>query len=57
MRQKFLTDNHQPEKARDYFNRAIRIYPLRLENYLLYMLSYFPESFIAWLHKLSPNRL
>jgi glycosyltransferase involved in cell wall biosynthesis len=54
---KFLTDNHQPEKARDYFNRAIKIYPLRLENYLLYALSYFPESFIAWLHKLSPNRL
>jgi glycosyltransferase involved in cell wall biosynthesis len=54
---KFLTDNHQPERARDYFNKAIKIYPLRLENYLLYVLSYFPENLIAWLHKLSPNKL
>ncbi|MDB5002613.1 MAG: glycosyltransferase [Mucilaginibacter sp.] len=54
---KFLTDNHQPERARDYFNKAIKIYPLRLENYLLYLLSYFPESLVAWLHKLSPNKL
>lgn len=54
---KFLVDNHQPERARDYFNKAIKIYPLRFENYLLYILSYFPESLIGWLHKLSPNKL
>ncbi|MCC8427146.1 glycosyltransferase [Mucilaginibacter sp. UR6-11] len=54
---KFLTANHQPERARNYFNKAIKIYPLRFENYLLYLLSYFPESIITWLHKLSPNRL
>lgn len=54
---KYLINNHQPEKARGHFNKAIRIYPLRLENYLLYALSYFPESFVAWLHKFSPNRL
>lgn len=54
---KYLINNHQPEKARGYFNKAIKIYPLRLDNYLLYALSYFPESFVTWLHKLSPNRL
>jgi glycosyltransferase involved in cell wall biosynthesis len=54
---KYLINNHRPEKARGHFVKAIRIYPLRLENYLLYALSYFPESFVAWLHKFSPNRL
>ncbi|MFD2873005.1 glycosyltransferase family 2 protein [Mucilaginibacter ximonensis] len=54
---KYLINNHQPEKARVHFNRAIQIYPLRLENYLLYALSYFPEGFVTWLHKFSPNRL
>lgn len=54
---KYLVNNHQPEKARRHFNKAIKIYPLRLENYLLYALSYFPQSLIAWLHKFSPNRL
>jgi glycosyltransferase involved in cell wall biosynthesis len=54
---KFLTNNYQPQKARDYMLKAIKIYPMRLDNYLLYSLSYFPERLIAWLHKLSPNRL
>lgn len=54
---KFLADNYQPSKARTHMRRAISIRPLRLDNYLLYAVSYMPESFIAWLHKLSPNRL
>jgi glycosyltransferase involved in cell wall biosynthesis len=54
---KFLADNYQPSKARTHVRRAISIRPLRLDNYLLYVVSYMPESFIAWLHKLSPNRL
>jgi glycosyltransferase involved in cell wall biosynthesis len=54
---KFLADNYQPSKARTHVRRAISIRPLRLDNYLLYAVSYMPESFIAWLHKLSPNRL
>lgn len=54
---KYLVNNHQPEKARGHFSKAIEIFPFRLENYLLYALSYFPESFVAWLHKFSPNRL
>jgi hypothetical protein len=54
---KFLADNYQPSKARGHVRRAISIRPLRLDNYLLYAVSYMPEAFIAWLHKLSPNRL
>ncbi|MGZ3756973.1 MAG: glycosyltransferase family 2 protein [Mucilaginibacter sp.] len=54
---KFLADNYQPQKARDHVKKAITIFPFRLDNYLLYTLSYFPESLLAWLHKLSPNRL
>ena len=54
---KFLADNYQPNKARTHVRKAISIRPLRLDNYLLYMVSYMPEAFIAWLHKLSPNRL
>jgi len=54
---KFLADNFQPSKARTHVRKAISIRPLRLDNYLLYAVSYMPESFIAWLHQLSPNRL
>ena len=54
---KFLADNYQPAKARGHVRKAINIKPLKLENYLLYAVSYFPETFIAWLHKQSPNRL
>ncbi len=48
---KFLVDNHQPEKARPLLTKAIKIHPYRLDNYALYALSYFPGSFIGWLHK------
>ncbi|MDB5154785.1 MAG: glycosyltransferase [Mucilaginibacter sp.] len=54
---KFLADNYQPAKARGHVRKAISIRPFRLDNYLLYALSYLPEPFIAWLHKKSPNRL
>ncbi len=54
---KFLADNYQPAKARGHVRKAISIKPLRLDNYLLYAVSYMPETFIAWLHKRSPNRL
>jgi hypothetical protein len=30
--------------------RAISLHPLRLDNYLLYAVSYFPARFITWLH-------
>jgi glycosyltransferase involved in cell wall biosynthesis len=54
---KFLANNYQPKKARSHVRQAIGIRPLRFDNYLLYAVSYFPESLIAWLHKLSPNKL
>jgi hypothetical protein len=54
---KFLADNYQPVKARGHVRKAISIKPLRLDNYLLYAVSYMPEPFIVWLHKKSPNRL
>jgi len=54
---KFLANNYQPKKARHHVRKAIMIKPLRLDNYLLYAVSYFPAPVIAWLHKQSPNRL
>ena len=48
---KFLVDNHQPVKARRHLYKAIRTYPRRWDNYLLYMASYLPQSWIGWLHK------
>jgi len=55
---KFLLNNYQPKKARTHMAKAISIHPLRLDNYLLYILSYLPEGLIAWLHKiLSVNQL
>jgi glycosyltransferase involved in cell wall biosynthesis len=54
---KFLANNYQPKKARSHVRQAISIRPLRFDNYLLYAVSYFPESLILWLHKLSPNKL
>lgn len=54
---KFLADNYQPSKARRHVRKAISVRPLRLDNYLLYAVSYMPKPIIAWLHKLSPNRL
>lgn len=50
---KFLLNNYQPEKARLHMAKAISIYPLRLDNYLLYTLSYMPEKLITWLHKVT----
>lgn len=54
---KFLANNYQPQKARAHVKKAISIRPLRLDNYLLYTVSYLPQKFISWLHQLSPNRL
>ncbi|MDB5137232.1 MAG: glycosyltransferase [Mucilaginibacter sp.] len=54
---KFLANNYQPVKARRHVLKAISVRPFRLDNYLLFVVSYFPEQLIAWLHKQSPNRL
>ncbi len=52
---KFLVNNYQPPVARNHLGKAIRIYPFRLDNYALYILSFFPKFFIAWLHKKTSN--
>ena len=49
---KFLLNNHEPGKARQQLVKAIRIYPYRFDNYVLYILSWFPASFLKWLHKI-----
>ena len=54
---KFLVDNYHPGKARIHFTKAIRHYPFRFDNYAFYMLSFFPRSFIHWLHRRSPNKI
>lgn len=50
---KFLINNHQPANARIQIKKAISINPLRLDNYVLLALSFFPENLIQWLHKKS----
>jgi glycosyltransferase involved in cell wall biosynthesis len=49
---KFLVNNYQPEKARWNVIKAINAHPLRMDNYLLYAVSYFPEKFINWFYNL-----
>jgi len=53
---KFLLNNYQPEKARLNMARAITLHPLRIDNYLLYTVSYFPERFINWLHNINTDK-
>ncbi|MDN5289479.1 MAG: hypothetical protein JWR38_5753 [Mucilaginibacter sp.] len=53
---KLLINSYQPQKARLHATRAISVSPLRLDNYLLYTVSYLPESLINWLHKISSGR-
>ncbi|MCW3087398.1 MAG: glycosyltransferase [Sediminibacterium sp.] len=54
---KLLTDNHQPAKARKHFFKAIRLHPLRLDNYALLFASFLPGAWVQWLHEQSPNKL
>ena len=54
---KFLLDNRQPEKARPLFSKAIKSYPYRWDNYLLYMLSFFPPVLINWLYQIKSKNL
>jgi hypothetical protein len=50
---KFLVNNYQPEKARHHVARAISLQPFRLDNYLIYTISYLPEKLINWIYKIS----
>jgi glycosyltransferase involved in cell wall biosynthesis len=51
---KFLVNNHQPSTARNHLAKAISLYPFRLDNYALFILSYFPKPFINWLDSKIP---
>jgi len=51
---KFLLNNYQPQKARENMTRAISLHPLRLDNYLIYLISFLPESLITKLYKINP---
>ena len=53
---KFLINNYQPEKARSNVKKAIELHPSRVDNYLLYTISYLPQSFINWLYKKSSTK-
>lgn len=46
---KFLLNNYQPSKARWHAGKAIYTNPLRLDNYALFVTSYFPFKWIKWL--------
>lgn len=54
---KFLLNNYQPLKARCFLSKAIRLYPFRLDNYALYVLSFFPGFFIKWLYQKKVNKI
>jgi glycosyltransferase involved in cell wall biosynthesis len=54
---KFLLNNYQPEKARTNMVKAISLHPFRLDNYLLYTVSFFPEKFIKRLHRINLSAL
>jgi len=48
---KFLVNNHQPSKARIHIRKAILIHPLRMDNYLLLLLSFAPEKLLQWIYQ------
>lgn len=54
---KFLLNNFQPLKARRHIWHSIRINPLRMDNYALWLVSYLPERYIQWLHKKMPGNI
>ncbi len=54
---KFLTDNYEPGKARKHILNAIAHMPSRWDSYAIFLVSFFPRSFINWLHRRSPNKL
>lgn len=47
---KFLVNNYQPAKARRHIVKAINVQPYRLNNYLLYIASYLPQSVLNLLN-------
>lgn len=54
---KFLLENQLPKKARLHFSKAISSHPYRFDNYALYILSFFPPSFINWLYHIKSKKM
>jgi glycosyltransferase involved in cell wall biosynthesis len=54
---KYLLDNYQPARARSFLTKAIKKHPARMDNYALYLLSFFPWPVLQWLHQRSPNTI
>lgn len=48
---KWLINNPQPAAARKYLRKAIAMRPFRPDNYLIYVLSFFPANVINWLYR------
>jgi hypothetical protein len=48
---KFLVNNFRPGQARSCLWTSIKLYPYRMESYLLYPVSYLPERFVKLLHR------
>lgn len=48
---KFLHENYRPARARWHVTRAIHAYPLRLDNYAIFAVSFLPPGIIRWLHR------
>ncbi|MCC6371172.1 MAG: glycosyltransferase, partial [Bacteroidia bacterium] len=47
---KFLWDNYQPKKARQYIRKTLILEPINLTSYLLLFVSVLPKSLIVWLY-------
>jgi len=54
---KYTWDNYQPQKARSYLSKAIRIHPGRIDSYFIMVLSFFPKAFINWMYKKRLNKI
>ncbi len=48
---KFLWNQHQPVRAREHLRKAISIMPGKREPYLLYLISFLPQSFIEAIYR------
>jgi len=53
---KFLWDNYQPVKARESLRQIINHYPIKPATYLLYFISFLPQTFISFLYNNIPKR-
>jgi glycosyltransferase involved in cell wall biosynthesis len=49
---KFLFNNYDRVKARENTMRLIKLFPLKLQGYVLYSLSWFPEKFLKSVYKI-----